>query len=177
LNSQDVILGLLLDGPKTGYEIKHLFESPLSFFFDASFGTIYPTLGKLEKAGYIVKESVVQDNRPNKNVYSITEAGRERFRQYLDSPPEKEAYKSDFMVRLFFGEHQERDTVVAWIRQAIEQTKTELRQLQEGKAVWKPEMSPSQLICLNLGLELNEVKIRVLEEGLAQLLSADQASD
>jgi len=168
MNSQDVILGLLLNRPRSGYEIKTAFEAPLAYFFDASFGTIYPTLAKLEKLGYIERESVVQDNRPNKNVYSITESGRERFMEYLNSPLDTETYRSDFMVRLFFGEHQSREKLIEWIRGEIEQSKLEARKIREERLRWDPHMSPSQTICANLGIELNESKIRVLEEGLRQ---------
>lgn len=168
MNSQDVILGLLLNRPLSGYEIKGTFEAPLAFFFDASFGTIYPTLAKLEKLGYIIKESVQQDNRPTKNVYSITDSGRERFMEYMNSPLDAETYRSDFMVRLFFGEHQSREKLIEWIRGEIEQSKQEVRKIREGRKIWDPDMSPSQRICADLGLELNESKIRVLEEGLRQ---------
>lgn len=173
MTSQDVILGMLLNGPLSGYEIKTKFESPLGFFYDASFGTIYPTLAKLEKLGFIVKESIVQDNRPNKNVYSITETGRERFMAYMDSPLDSETYRSDFMVRLFFGEHQDREKLAGWIRQEIEKAREQLRQIQEQRVKWDPYMSPSQTICINLGVEINECKIRVMEEGLRRIL--DQA--
>lgn len=169
MNSQDVILGLLLNRPRSGYEIKSAFEAPLAYFFDASFGTIYPTLAKLEKLGYIEKESIIQDNRPNKNVYSITESGRERFLEYMNSPLDTETYRSDFMVRLFFGEHQSREKLVGWIRNELEKSKAEVRKIREERILWDPRMSPSQAICANLGIELNESKIRVLEEGLRQL--------
>lgn len=168
MNSQDVILGLLLNRPRSGYEIKAAFEAPLAYFFDASFGTIYPTLAKLENLGYIAKESVVQDNRPNKNVYSITELGRERFMAYMNSPLDSETYRSDFMVRLFFGQHQDREKLIGWIRQELEQSKAEVRKIREQRISWDPHMSPSQKICANLGVELSEAKIRVLEEGLRQ---------
>ncbi|CAM3784545.1 PadR family transcriptional regulator [Cohnella lubricantis] len=168
MNSQDVILGLLLNRPRSGYEIKSAFEAPLAYFFDASFGTIYPTLAKLEKLGYIEKENVVQDNRPNKNVYSITDSGRERFMAYMNSPLDVETYRSDFMVRLFFGEHQSREKLIEWIRRGIEQAKREVSKLREERKRWDAGMSPSQRICADLGVELNESKIRVLEEGLRQ---------
>ncbi|MDG0813175.1 hypothetical protein [Cohnella rhizosphaerae] len=53
--------------------------------------------------GYIAKESVVQEARPNKNVYSLTAEGKTQFEHYLHSPVEKDSYRSDFLVRMFFG--------------------------------------------------------------------------
>ncbi|MBW7461105.1 PadR family transcriptional regulator, partial [Paenibacillus sepulcri] len=119
MNSQDVILGLLHRQPLSGYEIKQMLEMPLSFFFDASFGTIYPTLAKLEAQGFIIKENVIQDGRPNKNVYSLTDAGRQQFQAFLESPMEKDSFRSDFLVRMFFGEYMDTDTLTDWVRDEI----------------------------------------------------------
>ncbi|RUS43919.1 PadR family transcriptional regulator [Cohnella sp. AR92] len=169
MNSQDVILGLLHHRPLSGYEIKGKFEFPLGFFFDASFGTIYPTLAKLESHGYIVKESVVQEGRPNKNIYSITEAGRERFQEYLQSPLEEDLYRSDLMVRLYFGEFIEQERMIGWIVREIGKLKRNEQILQEFKAEWGERISSSSNLCLNVGVELNAAKIKVLEEGLAKI--------
>ncbi|MCC3373427.1 PadR family transcriptional regulator [Cohnella sp. REN36] len=169
MNSQDVILGLLHRRPLTGYEIKNTFERPLSFFFDAGFGTIYPTLAKLESLGYILKESVEQDNRPNKNVYAITEAGRARFKAYLESPMEKDTYRSDFLIRLFFAHYQDRETLIEWIREEIAAAEAEYRALQDGMPDWEPQMTRAQLLCAQIGIASSEAKLRVLREGLAEI--------
>ena len=77
MNSQDVILGIIMYHSLSGYDIKHKLETIFSYFYNASYGTIYPTLSKMEKEGMITKESVIQEGRPNKNVYSITEEGQQ----------------------------------------------------------------------------------------------------
>ncbi|MBB6674233.1 PadR family transcriptional regulator [Cohnella nanjingensis] len=169
MNSQDVILGLLHRRPLTGYEIKNSFEMPLSFFFDAGFGTIYPTLAKLESLGFITKESVEQDNRPNKNVYSLTDAGRARFKAYLDSPLERDLYRSDFMVRLFFAHYQDRETLIGWVRQEIATSEWERQMILDSLAEWEPQMTRSQSLCARIGIASMEAKTKALAEGLAAL--------
>lgn len=172
MNSQDVILGLLHRQPLSGYEIKQLLEMPLSFFFDASFGTIYPTLAKLEAQGYIRKESVIQESRPNKNVYSLTEAGRAQFRAYLESPLEKDSFRSDFMVRMFFGEHMDHDTLTDWVRDEIRKSEEAGRQLSQMKQKIiedKPDLHPTKTLCLDIGYELNYAKTKTLHEALRKL--------
>ncbi|MCM3338595.1 PadR family transcriptional regulator [Paenibacillus sp. MER TA 81-3] len=61
LQAKDIVLGLLMQGPKSGYDIKQEYEIELSHFFDASYGSVYPALKQLEKSGMIVKETVMQD--------------------------------------------------------------------------------------------------------------------
>ena len=46
-----VILGLLSHEELTGYEIKRRIDSSLSYFWGASYGSIYPTLNSLVDDG------------------------------------------------------------------------------------------------------------------------------
>ncbi|MFC0335861.1 helix-turn-helix transcriptional regulator [Paenibacillus sepulcri] len=173
MNSQDVILGLLHRQPLSGYEIKQMLEMPLSFFFDASFGTIYPTLAKLEAQGFIIKENVIQDGRPNKNVYSLTDAGRQQFQAFLESPMEKDSFRSDFLVRMFFGEYMDTDTLTDWVRDEIRKSEASGEQLGRMKQKIAPGMPPSKTLCLEIGFELNAAKTRTLHEALRKLTESE----
>ncbi|MGD1010442.1 MAG: PadR family transcriptional regulator [Candidatus Aminicenantales bacterium] len=66
-----VILDLLKDKPKHGYEIIRELEEKFHGFYSPSPGTVYPTLQYLEEAGY-----VTSDRQEVKRVYTITEEGR-----------------------------------------------------------------------------------------------------
>ena len=128
----------------------------LSYFYNASFGTIYPTLSKMEKEGLITKESVIQEGRPNKNVYSITEEGQLQFLKYMYSPVEDNEFKSDAMTRLFFGEFVEADFMVDVLEEYLQRTKDNLerlRKLYENMPTW---MSPTQELCIQIGIDNSE---------------------
>ena len=73
---QHGILGFLNYGPCSGYELAKAFHSSVQFFWPAQTSQIYLTLGKLEHAGLVAHETVIQNGKPNKNVYSILPAGR-----------------------------------------------------------------------------------------------------
>lgn len=75
MKGRDVILGILSQSEKTGYEINDILQNRLSYFYDGTYGMIYPTLRKLEQEGLVSKKIIVQTGKPNKNVYSITPAG------------------------------------------------------------------------------------------------------
>lgn len=169
MTSQDVILGILMKKSRTGYEIKGLLESVFSYFYNASFGTIYPTLSKMEKEGLISKESIVQDGKPNKNVFTITDKGTEEFHHYLHSRIQDTEFKSDFMVRLFFGELVEPSVYKEWIRQEIRTAEDELTRLYAGKEQWEETMSPTQKLCIHIGIDLTEARKNSLIKGLEQI--------
>lgn len=69
------ILGFLNFGPMSGYDLVKAFESLLQFFWHAQNSHIYLELKKLENKGYICGETVIQSDRPNKKIFSITDAG------------------------------------------------------------------------------------------------------
>ncbi|SFE61184.1 DNA-binding transcriptional regulator, PadR family [Paenibacillus algorifonticola] len=169
MNSQDVILGILMDENCSGYEIKHKFESLFSYFYNASYGTIYPTLGKMEKQGLITKESILQDGKPNKNVYTITEAGREQFMLYLTSDIQAVETKSDFMVRLVFGKWADQGQVIQWLERTIAKQEEEIARLTADYANWKPNMNATQELCITIGIANQESSHRILVEGLQKL--------
>ena len=80
---QHGILGFLNYGPCSGYELAKAFHSSVQFFWPAQTSQIYLTLGKLEHAGLVAHETVIQNGKPNKNVYSILPAGREELLRFV----------------------------------------------------------------------------------------------
>ncbi|MBC7343778.1 MAG: PadR family transcriptional regulator, partial [Clostridia bacterium] len=82
---EHVILGFLTMGDMTGYDIKRLMSISTSFFYDASYGSIYPALRKLEERGLVKSSEAIESGRLRK-VYSITDEGREEFLRWLGGP-------------------------------------------------------------------------------------------
>jgi DNA-binding PadR family transcriptional regulator len=66
-----LLLELLVERPKHGYEMIKELENRYSGFYTPSPGTVYPTLQMLEDRGHV--RSVSEDG---KRVYSITDEGR-----------------------------------------------------------------------------------------------------
>lgn len=97
-----VILGLLSHEDLTGYEIKKRMDTSLKYFWGASYGSIYPTLGDLVKRGLATKRDGLDSNR-NKIIYSITEDGRNYLKKWLMLPVEKDELRYETLLKLFFG--------------------------------------------------------------------------
>jgi len=95
-------LGILSFGDATGYEIKKQLEGPFRHFYDASFGSIYPALGKLTDAALVERTELAQDKRPDKKVYSITPAGKMALMDELAKPISGDKVKSDFWRLSYF---------------------------------------------------------------------------
>jgi DNA-binding PadR family transcriptional regulator len=74
-----IILDMLRDQPKHGYEIMKDIEEKVGGFYAASPGSVYPTLQMLEDQGYLTSEQ-----KDGKRVYQITDEGK----KYLDENKE-----------------------------------------------------------------------------------------
>lgn len=99
------ILGFLNYAPMSGYDLVKAFDSSLQFFWHAQNSHIYLELKKLEKKGYICGETVIQSERPNKRIFSITETGKKEFMDWLAEGAGEDAaqFKSAFLMKVFFG--------------------------------------------------------------------------
>jgi len=104
MDVKTLCLGILSRGEATGYEIKKLFETDYSHFYEASFGSIYPALAKLTDEGLVSFSQQAQDKRPDKKVYRITAAGRLAFLDELTTMPGRDRIRSEFLATLLFGE-------------------------------------------------------------------------
>ncbi|AIG28200.1 PadR family transcriptional regulator [Brevibacillus sp. 7WMA2] len=102
MDVKSIILGLLHYREMSGYDIKQFFTSSIGFFYDASYGAIYPALKKLEQEGHVTKEEVLQSGKPNKIMYGLTQQGRDQFHQELKTEIEGPIVRSDMLTRLFF---------------------------------------------------------------------------
>ncbi len=78
-----IILGLLKDKPRHGYEIKKQIKEVVSTFAALEVESIYYSLNLLEKKCFVKKVVSSQGPRPEKFIYSLTPKGEQRFSQLL----------------------------------------------------------------------------------------------
>ncbi len=114
MDVKSLCLGVLTLGDASGYEIRKMFEDgPFGHFYDASYGSIYPALGKLLADGHVSVTEHIQPGRPSKKVYSLTPAGRAAFQMALAEPPGADRLRSEVLVRFFFAELMDPDSLWA----------------------------------------------------------------
>jgi PadR family transcriptional regulator AphA len=104
MNVRTICLAILYDGEATGYEIRKLsVEGEYSYFIDASFGSIYPALAKLEVDGLVTSRVELQEGKPAKKIYAITPAGRTTFISSLFEKLGEDEFRSEFLLFLRFA--------------------------------------------------------------------------
>ncbi len=104
LNINDLCLGALSQGEASGYDIRKLFEEGgCSHFMAAGYGSIYPALTRLTEQGLIECRTEAQDKRPDRKVYSITDAGRAAFQGSLCQAPARDSFRSEFVFMMMYA--------------------------------------------------------------------------
>ncbi len=96
------ILGLINYNDKTGYELMKAFRHSLSHFWTAQTSQIYRELQTMEKLGWIYQTHVEQTGKPDKNIFSITEAGREELLRWLKDDNLPSGERSPLLMKTFF---------------------------------------------------------------------------
>ncbi|MEK4508462.1 PadR family transcriptional regulator [Paenibacillus anaericanus] len=103
---ENVILGLLLEQPMSGYDIKKTIDSSFGFFLKASYGSLYPALKRLTEKSYV---SVMEtENSKNKKIYTLLPSGKETFLTWLAEPIETP--RNELLGRIFFYDHLDEAT-------------------------------------------------------------------
>lgn len=112
-----VILGLLNEEHLSGYEIKRIIDTRLSFFWSESFGQIYPQLKALANEGLIVASDQADRNGTASRKYMITEQGKEELQQWLMIPVEKEIIRYEVLLKLYFSDATSSDIMLEHIKE------------------------------------------------------------
>lgn len=99
------LLGLLTFGPMSGYDIKKMFEKSLSYFWNESYGQIYPVLKKLAAEGLTRAGRDNAQGKRERTVYTLGEKGAQAFEDWLALPPEPLKERNELLLKLFFGRH------------------------------------------------------------------------
>jgi len=119
------LLGMLNYGSMTGYELDKEFKETLAHFWQALPSQIYRELDTMEQKGWLMSERIVQEEKPNKRVYSITDKGKKEFFDWLSSPgadiENATRIKSVFFLRLFFAGETSKEQALALLNSYREQ--------------------------------------------------------
>jgi DNA-binding PadR family transcriptional regulator len=99
MNVRTLCLAILHHQDATGYEIRKLStEGQYAYFVDASFGSIYPALAKLEDEGLVSCRQEQQDGKPPRKIYTINDKGRAALRSNLQEAPSADVFRSEFLL-------------------------------------------------------------------------------
>jgi PadR family transcriptional regulator AphA len=96
-----ILLGLLCEQPRTGYDLERAMREDLDHVWGAEFSQIYPALARLRRAGHVHLKVLGPRGGPRRNLYRVTAAGRRELRSWLAAPPPTRG-KDPLLARVAF---------------------------------------------------------------------------
>jgi DNA-binding PadR family transcriptional regulator len=179
MNVKGLCLAILFRGDTTGYDIrKASSEGDYSYFAEASFGSIYPALNRLEAEGLVTCRLEPQEGKPARKVYSITDAGRQAFLEELSEPPKPDVFRSEFLLVAIYAKLLGPEVIEKALDQRLEQLQEELKCMEEcegkcspGETNFDPLMAAAGEWTRRYGRHVMTASIAYLEENRAQLMA------
>ncbi|MEC3917841.1 PadR family transcriptional regulator [Nocardia sp. CDC160] len=106
------LLGLLSDGPASGYDLLRTFKHSLANVWPATQSQIYTELTKLADTGLIE----ISDEGPRgRKEYTLTDAGLEDLRTWLTTTKPKQVVRNEALLRIFFLGVVPREQALAYL--------------------------------------------------------------
>lgn len=97
---RNAILSMLLDGEASGYDLAKGFDASVANFWTATPQQLYRELDRMESQGLVKAHVVEQQRRPNKRLFSLTEAGLAELADFTTRKPKPTAVRDELLVQV-----------------------------------------------------------------------------
>jgi DNA-binding PadR family transcriptional regulator len=174
MDVKSILLGFLMYGSMTGYELKKFFSMSFSFFSGLSYGSIYPALKKMEEERLITMRLEAQEGAPNKKVYTITDAGREAFLRALKEPFEFERSKDPLLTHMFFFAHLSPQERMASAATYLDSVKEVQKELEAARPEIETHADRFQYLCFQFGLRFFDALVGNISQILDALIEQQE---
>ena len=172
-STADAVLGLLSMGPMSGYEMRRMISQSIGHFWSESFGQIYPALKRLTAEGLVEKRTEVKKGQRERNVYSLTKAGKKQLKKWAEVPAGVAVPRNELLLKLFFGSHApvsaSRKNVQAFVARQ-EQALAAYAEVMKGIERRREDpQAPFWLMTLSFGQHYSEALVKWGNETLREL--------
>jgi DNA-binding PadR family transcriptional regulator len=161
---QEVLLALLANESSHAYALKARLTLALGPLAEAlNEGQVYVTLTRLEKGGLVSSARVGQADRPDRKVYALTDAGRERVMRWIEDVSWPKPAPAEFHLKLVAAAAAGLADPVGIVDRQRRELLMGLRDAQRA-ALAEPEGSVAALLLEGVVLRL-QADLRWLEAG------------
>jgi DNA-binding PadR family transcriptional regulator len=166
--TEGVILGLLSEGERSGYDLLKRAEASVAHMWSPAKSQLYAVLPRLVDAGLARRRNVRQQGRPDKQLYRSTPAGKRAVREWLEHMPPRTW--DELLLKVFFAKLVSRG---ALLRQLADYGEVQVELLEEYKAIEdeiaRKPASRYGYLTLRYGLELIPGRLAWLDTAVKEL--------
>ncbi|MDA0634418.1 PadR family transcriptional regulator [Nonomuraea sp. MCN248] len=162
MSTSFVLLGLLLERPKHGYELKKEHDHRLAGAKPLAYGQVYATLQRLERDGFAEVAETRQEGGPERAVYAITDAGRAELARWLDTVEPPAPYVASPLFARVAVAGKDADGYL------VRQREAHLARMRELTAE-KADGTPARVLAADYALQHLDADLRWIETALSRL--------
>ncbi|MBX7237285.1 MAG: PadR family transcriptional regulator [Caldilineales bacterium] len=120
---EHALLGFVHERPVHGYELYQQLSAPSGLWqvWRLKQSHLYALLARLVEQGYLTATVQVQETRPSRKVYTLTDDGRVAFQQWLQDPVgHGRQMRFEFLAKLYWAYRQAPEAALALIDKQYE---------------------------------------------------------
>lgn len=159
MSLQYIVLGFLNEEPSSGYDLNKRIQESVWHFWTSEQSQIYRALYKLHDQDYVEFEVVVQQDVPNKKVYSLTESGEEALREWLNEDVDDSEPNQSWIGQLFFSSGISNDRRKEILQNRLDDREERLKALNEKHEFLEKVVDA----------ELDKIRVLTLEARIHQI--------
>lgn len=110
---EHALLISLRERPASGIELTGRFDNSIGYFWSASHQQIYRVLGRMERDGWVSSETISQEGRPPKRVYTVSDLGAIALAEWLETAIPRDPTRSEMGVKIRGAAYGNRESVIA----------------------------------------------------------------
>jgi DNA-binding PadR family transcriptional regulator len=128
--TEGAVLALLaIEGERSAYALAKLVDRAVGHLWAPARSGLYATLPRLAKRGLLETHAIAQQEKPGKQVYRLSERGRESLAAWLEAV--EPGARETFFLKLFVGGLTTTHVLLEHVEQFRADTETRLAVLQE----------------------------------------------
>ncbi|WP_199199487.1 PadR family transcriptional regulator [Amycolatopsis sp. CA-128772] len=94
------LMAALLEGEASGYDLAKGFDASVANFWAATPQQLYRELDRMAGDGLVHARIVHQERRPDKRLFSLTDAGRRALHEFTAQPPRPGVIRDELLVQV-----------------------------------------------------------------------------
>jgi DNA-binding PadR family transcriptional regulator len=100
MSLRNALLAALLEGEASGYDLAKGFDASVANFWPATPQQLYRELDRLAADGLVRARLVHQEKRPDKRLFSLTEAGERALHEFTARPPRPGVIRDELLIQV-----------------------------------------------------------------------------
>jgi len=164
-----IILGIVYETPKTGYDIKKICETQFMHYSDVNTSSIYFSLKKLEKEKLIGGKNL-KEGHLIKKVFTITTKGKEEFKRTLiEHISSKQFPKDSFNVGMSFANIIDKKTLKELLLKRLDNFEKSLKKMSSVRKEHSKKLPPHYELLFSRGEMHMKTEIKWLKWSIKQV--------